>query len=101
MRTRLEYLGNHGWSTGLTVDLLHPERFPERLRAKGKFGRAVVLDDNDRPVQVFVARDVPEDPRVLRQTTEGFWPWKLPTPGACCPVCDVEHPRPFDGSCLL
>jgi hypothetical protein len=94
--TRLEYLGNHGWSTGITVDLLHPERFPERLRAKGKFGRAITADG-----RIFVSPDVPADPRILRQTTEGFWPWKLPTPGAACPVCDVEHERPFDGSCLL
>lgn len=97
---KLEYLSPAGWVDNGKASLLFPERYPERLRAKGKFGRCTALDDRLQPTgRVWVSDDVPEDPAVLVAATDGGGvPWVLPS---LCPVCLELHGSPFDGSCLL
>jgi hypothetical protein len=102
---RLEYLTPDGWVLAgehALCSLLFPERYPERLREHGKFGRATLLDDRLQPTDtVWVAEDVPADPSVLVHTGIGSVPWKLPEPDKTCPLCEEEHPKPWDGGCLL
>lgn len=96
---RLEYLSPAGWVDAGTASLLYPERYPERLRANGKFGRCTALDGRLKPTgRVWVSDDVPADPTVLVATETGGVPWMLPTK---CPMCLELHGSPFDGSCLL
>lgn len=74
---RLEYLTPDGWVIGHAgVNLLHPERYVERLTARGKFGRCTIIDTG----QVF------ESPN-------------LPDPSSICRYCQsIEHQS---GECLL
>lgn len=74
---RLERLEKGEWKAVGTVSLLHPERYAERLAAKGKAGRAIELDERLQPGRVH-AVDVKN-----------------------CPVCGDPHAAPYDGSCLL
>lgn len=102
---RLEVLTPDGWVLAgghAMQSLLHPERYPERLRERGKFGRATLLDDRLRPTKtVWVADDVPADPSILVPTKEGNGGWRLPDVTKDCGVCGEEHPPPHDGRCLL
>lgn len=99
---RLEYLSPDGWVDNGTALLLYPERYPERLAEKRKFGRCTELGDMLKPTgRVWVTDGVPEDPSVLVRTDNGSIPWALPEPEKLCLLCDVVHGGPFDGSCLL
>lgn len=95
---RLEYLTANGWSVGHAgVALLHPDRYVERLTARGKFGRATVLDERLQPTdEVYVSPDLPDDLSLLVKVDTD-----IPTLVELCPVCDEAHPAPYDGSCLL
>jgi hypothetical protein len=96
---KLEYLSPTGWQDAGTASLLYPARYPERLRANGKFGRCTALDARLKPTgRVWVSADVPADPSVLVATETGGIPWMLPTE---CKMCLELHGSPFDGSCLL
>lgn len=96
---RLETLSPTGWIDAGIVSLLHPEKYPERLRANGKFGRCTALDARLKPTgRVWVSDDVPADPSVLVATDTGGVPWMLPV---VCKHCAELHGSPFDGSCLL
>lgn len=76
---RLERLNDEGeWERVGDYSLLYPHRYPERLAAAGKAGRATVLDDSLRP-------------------TKETYTVKVKT----CPVCERVHAAPYDGSCLL
>lgn len=45
---RLEYLGPDGWTVGHEgVNLLYPERYPERLASNGKVGRVIIVDTGE------------------------------------------------------
>lgn len=59
---RLEYLTRKGWVVGHSaINLLHPERYVERLEAHGKIGRCTVLDDTLQPTgRVWVAKAIPD-----------------------------------------
>jgi len=109
---RLEYLTPHGWAVGhAAVNLLHPQRYVERLWARGKAGRATELDDRLQPTgQVWAAPDV--DPSQL-VTSDTLIPRLLlpsgDTTGATdtanieellsqCSFCPERH---ADGSCLI
>lgn len=97
---RLEYLTPDGWKVGHAgINLLHPERYVERLAERGKFGRATVLaDDLKTELQVFEPKELP-DPSVLVKSDTRVP--RLPDPEKDCAFCGEEHPPPFDGSCLL
>jgi hypothetical protein len=42
---KLEYLTTNGWVVGHAgVNLLHPQRYIERLAARGKVGRVTIVD---------------------------------------------------------
>ena len=58
---RLEYLTRKGWVVGhASINLLHPEKYVERLEAHGKIGRCTVLDDMLQPTgRVWVAKVIP------------------------------------------
>lgn len=76
---RLETLVDGSWVRGLDVALLYPERYAERLAAKGKVGRAIELDDRLQPTgQVWGGGAVGN-----------------------CSVCEEIHEGPYDGRCLL
>lgn len=74
---KLEYLTPNGWKVGSAgVNLLHPERYVERLTANGKFARCTILDTG----QVFESPNVPD-------------------PSTMCQICtSTEHQS---GVCLL
>lgn len=96
---RLEYLTPDGWVTSGDVNLLHPERYVERLLVTKKFGRVTVLDARLRPTgKVYEPPHLP-DPATL--VPSGTVIPKLPEPEKTCPVCDAEHLPPYDGRCLL
>lgn len=96
---RLEFLTPSGWTDNGTASLIHPDRYPERLRERGKFGRCTELGDDLRPTgRVWVSDDVPADPSILVKTDVGSIPWALPVE---CGLCGGLHGMPFDGSCLL
>lgn len=100
---RLEYLTPEGWEAYARIhSLLHPEKYPERMTAMRKFGRATELDDNLQPTgRVWVSPNVPEDLSVLVPREDGKAPWGLPEPDKKCKMCEAVHGPPFDGSCLL
>jgi len=78
---RLEYLTPEGWAIGAkSVNLLHPERYVERLAARGKIGRVTELDDQLQP-------------------TGQVWGGESALPS--CVFCSHRHPEPYDGSCLI
>lgn len=97
---RIDYLTPAGWVQGEVQNLLHPERVVERYREKGKFARVTAYDGALKPTgRVWVADDVPEDPSILVPSDTRVP--KLPEPDKTCPLCDTEHLKPWDGSCLL
>lgn len=103
--TRLEYLTPDGWHVGhAAVNLLDPEAYVKRLSARGKFGRATILDDRLQPRgKVYTSPNIPEDLSVLAPDAPSPIP-KVAEPGAqpvACPHCDEVHHAPFDGSCLI
>jgi hypothetical protein len=80
---RLEYwVPSKGeWDVGhVGVNLLHPRRYAERLAARGKVGRVIVVDTGE-VIQ-------PLDP-------------KEPEAEMLCNICETIHAAPYDGSCLL
>lgn len=92
--TRLEYLTRDGWQVGHAgVELLDPEAYVKRLRTRGKFGRATVLDTG----QIYEAEDLP-DPSTLIPPTDGT---RAHTVGEWCDLCFGEGQPPHDGSCLI
>lgn len=45
---RLEYLGPEGWNVGHKgLNLLYPEKYPQRLAANGKVGRVIIVDTGE------------------------------------------------------
>lgn len=96
---RLEYLTPQGWVTSATVNLLHPERYVERLLEHRKFGRVTVLNARLQPTgKVYVPPELP-DPAALVPSSTAIP--QLPEPAKLCSLCGDEHTAPFDGSCLL
>lgn len=72
------------WEIGHAgVNLVHPDRYPDRLWKNGKLGRVTVYADGS----------ITEVDRIIcpRQ------PKKQPS----CDHCDLRHAEPHDGSCLL
>lgn len=100
---QLAYLTKNGWvDNGDPVELLHPEQYPVRMRARKKFGRSTELDADLRPTgRVWVSDDVPSDPSVLVGPFDGSRAPHLPDPSKTCLICGDEHHPPYDGSCLL
>jgi hypothetical protein len=99
---RLDHWTPQGWQTiAPAVALLFPERYPERLEEKGKFGRAVELGEDLQPT------GVEHRPSRLPKRTElvptDSAAWGLPDPNrrGMCRHCDGYHGDPFDGSCLI
>lgn len=76
---RLERFIDGQWVVSQTaISLLYPEKYAPRLLAKGKVGRATELDER-------------------LQATGQVW-------GAAeglCPLCEVVHPGPYNGECIL
>jgi hypothetical protein len=74
---KLEYLTAEGWVVGHHgVNLLHPERYVERLTARGKFARCTI-----------------------KETGEVFETPNAPDPSEMCTICSsTEHPS---GCCLI
>jgi hypothetical protein len=97
---RLEYLTPNGWTVGHHgVNLLHPERYVERLAERGKFGRVTVLADDLTPTStVYEPKDLPNPADLV--PSETAIP-RLRDPAKTCGVCGDEHAPPYDGSCLL
>lgn len=97
---RIEYLTRTGWTHAGDQNLLHPEAVVPRYREKGKFARVTALDGRLQPTgRVWVADDVPGDPSILVPSDTRVP--KLPEPDKQCPHCEAEHPKPWDGGCLL
>lgn len=97
---RIEYLTADGWTVGHAgIALLDPARYVERLSARLKFGRAIELDDHLQPCGKVWEPDSLPDPHDLVPSRTAIP--KLREPGKTCPVCDEEHPPPFNGGCLL
>jgi len=66
---RLEYLTRKGWVVGhAAMNLLHPERYPERLAANGKIGRVTVLDDTLQPTGTTYESPLHADPEDLPES---------------------------------
>lgn len=72
---KLEFLGPDGWEVGHHgVNLIHPERYPERLAANGKVGRVIIVDTGE-----IISGPLEPDP---------------------CSVCGNQHTG-IEGSCIL
>lgn len=105
--TRIEYLTRDGWKVGhANFPLLTPQRYVDRLTAKGKFGRATVLDDSGEPTaEVYVSPNIPRPARTNLVDDETNPDSKIPRrarPGETwCTLCENVHAEPHDGSCLL
>ena len=98
---RLDHWTPDGWQTvEPAVALLFPARFPERLEAKGKFGRAVELDAQLQPTGAVHPPSRLPNRRTLVPVGTG---WGVPDPRrrVQCPHCETYHGDPFDGSCLI
>jgi hypothetical protein len=97
--TRLEYLTPEGWAIGHAgIALLDPEAYVKRLRARGKFGRATVLNDRLQPTgEIYVAEGLP-DPSTLVKPDDGT---RAPVLPELCDDCSGYHKPPFDGGCLI
>lgn len=92
---RLEYLTRDGWVVGhKAMNLLHPERFVQRLLDRGKFGRATALDEELQPTGQVWQSDVDVDPERLTKTDTAI-------PALSCIHCSQQHGPPYDGMCLL
>lgn len=100
---RLEYLGRKGWVMGHAgVALLAPERYVERLTARGKFGRATELDDRLQPTgKVWVSPNLPRDPSVLVPDAPFRAPRMPDKRDRLCEYCEETHAAPWNGVCLL
>lgn len=100
---RLEYLTRKGWVMGHAgINLLHPERYVERLTDRGKFGRCTVLDDRLQPTgTVYVSPNIPDDLSVLVNDPPYRTP-RLPNDkDKRCEFCEDVHAAPWNGTCLL
>lgn len=100
---RLEHWTPTGWQLHLAyVMLLSPERYPERLEERLKYGRAVELDPATmQPTgQVWAPRKLPPRAKLVRTDSAA---WGLPDPNrrGMCHWCGGYHGDPFDGSCLI
>lgn len=92
---RLEYLNQHGWWVGHSgINLLHPERYVERLAANGKVGRVVVIETGE----IFEPDDIPDPSTLVPSETD--IPRRFDAARACV-LCNTRHPLPHDGSCLI
>lgn len=94
---RLEYLTPNGWWVGHScINLVNPARYVERLAARGKFGRVILLDTGEiiEPENLpDLSSLVPSEtaiPRLPTATVEGP-----------CDACEDSHAPPYDGRCLL
>jgi hypothetical protein len=97
---RLEYLTPDGWVVAHAgIALLDPQRYVDRLTARKKFGRCTVLDGSLQATGKVYQPDNLPDPKTLVPSDTQIP--KLPEPEKTCPLCDSEHPKPWDGSCLL
>jgi len=97
---RIEYLTPDGWKVGHAgMNLLHPERYVERLPDRNKFGRATELDDSLQPTGKVWAppKDRLPDPAELRYLGNGN-PNVPELPPACGLCGDRDH---REGMCLL
>jgi len=66
---RIEYLTRKGWVVGAaSVNLLNPERYPERLAANGKIGRVTVLDEVLQPTGETYESPLHTDPEDLPES---------------------------------
>lgn len=99
---RLQIYTPTGWVTTQDyVMLLHPERYPERLEEKRKFGRALELTDGGKPTgKKWEPSRLP--PRAKLVPTDSA-AWGLPDPNrrGMCHWCGGYHGDPFDGSCII
>lgn len=100
---RLELWTPTGWQKHVDfVMLLSPERYPERLEERLKYGRAVELDPATmQPTgQVWAPRKLPPRAKLVRTDSAA---WGLPDPNrrGMCHWCSGYHGDPFDGSCLI
>ncbi len=93
---RLEEWDGEAWQTRMEgVNLMYPEKYPERLAAHGKVARAVALLTGE----VFAADDAPPGPG------PSVGPWvesEAPAAEECLLWCGEVHVGANgDGSCLL
>jgi hypothetical protein len=98
---RLEYLTRKGWVTGhAMLNLLHPERYPERLAANGKVGRVTVLDEATlQPTSTTYESPLRPDPADIPESIlERLVSRDVGNPDV--PVLKAED-EDGDGSCLL
>ena len=99
---RLELYTPTGWVTHLAaVNLLFPERYPERLEERRKYGRAVELGENLKPTgRKWEPTKLPRRTALVPTGTPAYG---LPDPARqeYCRWCGQSHGDPFDGSCLL
>lgn len=94
---RLEHYTPTGWKlVNPGVALLSPERYPERLEEKGKFGRAIEVDSG----KVHAPRKLPPRAKLV-PTDSDAWGLPDPTRRGMCRWCGGYHGDPFDGSCLI
>lgn len=99
---RLDYYTPRGWVTHTAaVNLLFPERYPQRLEERGKYGRAVELGEGLKPTgKTWEPRRLPKRTALVPTGTPAFG---VPDPDRRerCRWCGSSHGDPFDGSCLL
>lgn len=91
---QLEYLSRKGWVDNGKVNLLHPERYVERLTIAGKVGRVVVVSTGE----IFQPDHIPDSSTLVPSET------RIPrvySPDQPCALCGEKHPQPHDGSCLI
>lgn len=106
---RLEYLTRSGWVVGhASTNLLHPERYVERLEANGKVGRCTALGEDLHPTgRVWVAKVIPDPENIPESILERLVFRDVGNPAV--PVLREEGECEFcmgticdgDGSCLL
>lgn len=71
---RLELLTENGWQVAHHgINLLHPDKYPERLAKNGKTGRVVIIETGE----------------IINAGLTS------------CPYCDAPHAGPQDGTCLI
>ena len=107
---RLEYLTREGWVVGhAAFNLLHPERYVERLEERGKVGRCTVLGDDLQPTdEVYVASVIPDPENIPADILERLVKTdvgnpktpRLRPPDEDCTYC-LGTLCDGDGSCLI
>lgn len=100
---RLELWTPTGWQMHADfVMLLNPERYPERLEERRKYGRAVELDPNTlKPTgKKWEPRKLPPRAKLV-QTDSAAWGLPDPNRRGMCHWCGGYHGDPFDGSCII